>query len=434
MPAQKSHPNPMKLRGVVVATVLPFTSGGAIDWTSYGRLLDYCAAPEGISAVFVNGHAGEGAALTPAERVEVIERTRRHIGAKPLLAGVISYSTAEAIVQARDAQTAGADCAVLFPLPGLGAGATATPRAPLAYVTAVGDAITIPLSIFQYPLASGLGFTTETLVEMARLPQVIAIKEGSDLMLAYEENWRKVKAARSDVAILPSNFDWFLAQLAVGGDGILSGLASLTPHWLVDLWRASEANDLAAMRAASDRLYPIVRSVYGASPRIDMHTRIKVGLKHLGIIANAAPRPPLMPVLPGIAGEVERAVGEAGLAKLAARVGEYEAVNQQAPMLHIVRVDIDPEHEAAFNRWYDEVHLPELLACPGWLSARRYTALDGGPKYVALYEIAGPWVCDTAEFHKAKGFREFEPHVRNFVRLQLSPIKPGGAGGPPPGH
>ena len=153
---------------------------------------------------------------------------------------------------------------MLFPLPGLGAGATATPRAPVAYVKAVSDAIDIPVSIFQYPLASGLGFTTETLVEMARLPKVIAIKEGSDTMLAYEENWRKVKAARPELAILPSNFNWFLAQLAVGGDGILSGLASLTPHWLIDLWRAAEARDLDAMRAASDRLYPIVRSIYGA--------------------------------------------------------------------------------------------------------------------------------------------------------------------------
>jgi hypothetical protein len=90
--------------------------------------------------------------------------------------------------------------------------------------------------------------------------------------------------------------------------------------------------------------------------------------------------------------------------------------------LHIVRVDIDPAYEAAFNRWYDEVHLPDLLACPGCLAARRYVALDGGPKYVAVYEIAGWCVYDTEQFRKAKGFREFESHVRNFVRLQLAPI------------
>ena len=316
MPAQKNYGAQCKLDGgVTVATVLPFTPDGAIDWASYARLLDYCTTPDGITAVFVNGHAGEGATLSPAERAEVIARTRRHVGGKPLLSGIIAYSTAEAIAQAREAQAAGADCAVLFPLPGLGAGATATPRAPVAYVKAVSDAIDIPVSIFQYPLSSGLGFTTETLVEMARIPKVIAIKEGSDTMLAYEENWRKVKAARAEVAILPSNFNWFLAQLAVGGDGILSGLASLTPHWLIDLWRASEARDLDAMRAASDRLYPIVRSIYGAYPLIEMHTRIKVGLKKLGVIAHAAPRPPLMPVLPEIVTDVERVIDTSALAR-----------------------------------------------------------------------------------------------------------------------
>ena len=196
----------------------------------------------------------------------------------------------------------------------MGGGASATPRAPLAYVKAVSEAIAIPVSIFQYPLASGLGFTTETLVEMARLPQVVAIKEGSDTMTAYEDNWRRVKAVRPDLAFLPSNFNWFLPQLAVGGDGILSGLASLTPHWLIDLWRAAQAHDLAAMRAASDRLYPIVRTIYGAPPLIDMHTRIKVGLKKLGLIENAAPRLPLMPVLPEIVSQVEKAIETSGLA------------------------------------------------------------------------------------------------------------------------
>lgn len=90
--------------------------------------------------------------------------------------------------------------------------------------------------------------------------------------------------------------------------------------------------------------------------------------------------------------------------------------------LHMVRVDIDPAHEDAFNHWYDNVHLPDLLGCPGWLSARRYIALDNGPKYVAIYEIAGLWVYDTPEFNRVKGFGSFEPHVRNFVRLQLHPI------------
>ena len=307
----------IRLTDVTVATVLPFTEDGAIDWNSFSSLLDYCATPAGIWSVFVNGHAGEGAALTPAERVEVIEFTRDHLTGtgKPLLAGIIPYSTADAIAQARDAERAGADVAVLFPQPTFAAGGTLSPAVPLAYLDAVLDAVDLPVSIFQYPLASGQGYNTETLVEMAKRPRVLAIKEGSDTMLAYEENWRQVKAVAPRLAILPSNFDWFLAQCAVGADGILSGLASLTPHLLVELWRATEAEDLRAMRAASDRLHPVVRSIYGAPPKMDMHTRIKVALRHLGVIACARPRAPLLPVAGDIAARVVATVDAAGLAR-----------------------------------------------------------------------------------------------------------------------
>src|SRR5207244_12099217 len=119
-------------------------------------------------------------------------------------------------------------------------------------------------------------------------------------MLAYDENRRAVKKANPDVAILPSNYNWFLPQLAVGGDGILSGLVSLAPHLFIELWQASLADDLKTMRAANERLYPIVRAIYGPAPIMDMHTRMKVGLKALGLIDNADPRPPLLPVLPAL--------------------------------------------------------------------------------------------------------------------------------------
>lgn len=92
------------------------------------------------------------------------------------------------------------------------------------------------------------------------------------------------------------------------------------------------------------------------------------------------------------------------------------------PLIHIVRVDIEPAHEAAFNEWYDTVHIPEILACPGWLSACRFVTVDEGPKYAAMYEVAGTWVYDTPEFRAVAGFGAFEPHIRGFQRIQLKPI------------
>ena len=55
--------------------------------------------------------------------------------------------------------------------------------------------------------------------------------------------------------------------------------------------------------------------------------------------------------------------------------------------LLMVWSDIDPEFEAEFNSWYDKQHVPRLLEVPGFLSAGRYTAVKGAPKYLALYEL-----------------------------------------------
>jgi hypothetical protein len=92
------------------------------------------------------------------------------------------------------------------------------------------------------------------------------------------------------------------------------------------------------------------------------------------------------------------------------------------PMIHMVMVDIAPEQEAAFNDWYETVHIPQILACPGWRAATRRLVDEGGPKYAALYEIDGPEAYDTPEFNAIKGFGPFAEFVANFRRIRLKPI------------
>jgi hypothetical protein len=59
-------------------------------------------------------------------------------------------------------------------------------------------------------------------------------------------------------------------------------------------------------------------------------------------------------------------------------------------------------NEAEFNRWYDDEHVPERMALPGFLAARRYTNLREGPKYIALYELDGPDALASAEYQKVR--------------------------------
>ncbi|WP_313349245.1 dihydrodipicolinate synthase family protein [Paracoccus sp. (in: a-proteobacteria)] len=301
------------LHGLTVATVLPFHSDLSIDWDGYDAVLDHCACPENIAAVLVNGHAGEGGALTDDERNEVIRRTRVRIGAKPLLAGIIAHATSDAIAQAKLAEAAGADCAVIFPAIPLGGGASLTARAPGAYIRAIAAEISIPVSIFQYPVTSGLGYAPLVLAELAAIPEVIAVKEGSDTIMAYDENCRALAKAAPDVAILASNYNWFLPQLAIGCQGILSGLISLVPSLFADLWAAHRAGDLAGLRRANDQLYPVVRAIYHDAPVMDMHTRMKTGLKAMGIIAHDHPRAPLMPVQPEIEACIRASLDQVGM-------------------------------------------------------------------------------------------------------------------------
>ena len=58
--------------------------------------------------------------------------------------------------------------------------------------------------------------------------------------------------------------------------------------------------------------------------------------------------------------------------------------------LLMVYCDVAAKHDEEFNRWYNEEHIPERLAIPGVLSAARYQAVAGEPKYLACYELASP--------------------------------------------
>jgi hypothetical protein len=51
---------------------------------------------------------------------------------------------------------------------------------------------------------------------------------------------------------------------------------------------------------------------------------------------------------------------------------------------------VPAKYEEEFNAWYNEEHIPERLSIPGVLSAARYQAVAGGPKYLACYELANP--------------------------------------------
>jgi antibiotic biosynthesis monooxygenase (ABM) superfamily enzyme len=70
-------------------------------------------------------------------------------------------------------------------------------------------------------------------------------------------------------------------------------------------------------------------------------------------------------------------------------------------LIYITATEPETGWEDEFNRWYDEEHIPNLRAVPGYFSARRYIAVEGEPKYMAIYEIASMDAFRSAEHERA---------------------------------
>lgn len=84
-----------------------------------------------------------------------------------------------------------------------------------------------------------------------------------------------------------------------------------------------------------------------------------------------------------------------------------------------VTVDVDPDRDEEFNRWYDEVHVPEVVACEGIHAAWRLRSDDPeqSPRYVTCYLVDGPEALETPELRAVRGWGPFEGAVRNYRRL-----------------
>src|SRR5437667_274194 len=85
--------------------------------------------------------------------------------------------------------------------------------------------------------------------------------------------------------------------------------------------------------------------------------------------------------------------------------------------LLMVWTDVPADKEAEFNQWYNEEHLKERLAVPGFLSGARYEAVKGGPKHLALYEFEHPRVSESAPWLAQRDAspvtQKIRPHMRH---------------------
>ncbi len=209
------------------------------------------------------------------------------------------------------ATQAGASALLVFPPAPFTLGQTA--EMALAHFSHIADASDLPLIVFQYPLASGQGYPRETLLRLAaEVPTIRAIKDWAGNVPQHEMHIRMLQSLARPVNVLTTHSAWLLSSLVLGCNGLLSGSGSVIPDLQAELFRAVQANDLAAARRLNDRIYPLARVFY-SEPWSDMHNRMKEALVLLGRLPRAVVRPPLAKLAGAEVERIRAALLESGL-------------------------------------------------------------------------------------------------------------------------
>ena len=298
--------------GVMPAVLLPFADDLSIDEKGFRKHLSDVAATEGLSAITINAHSTEVASCSFDEQRRILEIAQDEVGDRlPIVNGVWADGSIEAARIARMAEQGGASALLVFPPAPFTLGQT--PAMAVEHFKRIADTASLPLIVFQYPLATGQGYPRETLLAMIEaVPTIRAIKDWAGNVQQHEMQIRLLQSLKRPVNVLTTHSAWLLSSLVLGCNGLLSGSGSVIPDLHAALFHAVQRNDLAEARRLNDRIYPLARVFY-AEPWVDMHNRMKEALVLLGRLPRAVVRPPLVKLGRAEIDRIRGALVEAGL-------------------------------------------------------------------------------------------------------------------------
>lgn len=224
--------------GAAVAIITPMHADGTVNFEELGRIIDDQIA-HGTDAIVICGTTGESAALNHEEHVECIRFAVKHTAKRvPVIAGTGSNDTAFAIEISKEAEEAGAD-ALLLVTPYY----NKTSQAGLiAHYTAIANAVTLPCIIYNVPSRTGVNLQPATLAELAKLPNVNAVKEASGNISQVAD---VAALCGEELNIYSGNDDQIVPILSLGGKGVISVLSNVAPQQAHDICAAWFSGDTA---------------------------------------------------------------------------------------------------------------------------------------------------------------------------------------------
>lgn len=283
-PSTASTPTRQPWHGVIVATALPFTPDGSVDYDRYAEHVRWLAE-NGCHGVAPNGSLGEYQVLTPQERARVVTTA---IEASPqgftVMPGVGAYGAREARTYAEQAAEAGAQVVMALP-PNTYRGDR---RAVLEHFREVAKA-GLPVSAYNNPMDTKIDLVPDLLAELYHEGLIVGVKEFTgDARRSYE-----IAEKAPGLDLLIGTDDSVLEVGLAGAKGWVAGYPNALPRSCVRLFEATLAQDLATALPLYRQLHALLRWDYAT----EFVQAIKLSMDVVGRYGGPC-RPPRQPLLP----------------------------------------------------------------------------------------------------------------------------------------
>ena len=291
-----------RFEGTYTVMITPFTADGlAIDEAALERFVDWQIA-EGTHGLIPLGSTGEFLSLSDDERTRVAELVIRRAGGRvPVLVGTAAESTWDAVAYSREAESLGADGVMIIP-PFY---STPTEDELYHHYKAIGDAIGIPVMVYNNPATSNVDMLPPVVARLAEIENVSYIKE-STMDVTRVRDIVRLCGERMTVFGGIMGYESYLN----GARGWVAVGSNLMPAAFAEMYRLCvEAVDVAAARALYAEILPVVELVGGHR----YVSATKAALALMGLPAGP-PRPPRLPAAGDELAWVERTVRDLGLA------------------------------------------------------------------------------------------------------------------------
>lgn len=240
--------------GVLPAIITPFREDGEVDEEGLRGNVEYFSAA-GVAGIVPCGTTGESATLNFEEHKRVVEIAVESARVR-VVAGTGSNNTREAVELTKHAEDAGADAALLI-----------TPyynkpndRGMLAHFRAVAESSDLPLILYNVPGRTSINLKPELVAELAKLENVIGIKEASGNLSQISAI---IELTRDEEFFVLSGDDGLtLPIMALGGKGVISVVADVAPRKMVAMVDAMLKGDLEKARRLHYILSPLVSALF----------------------------------------------------------------------------------------------------------------------------------------------------------------------------